>query len=89
MKSIKLMPIKLFDFRMNDGSRNFADLPENVFFDKLRECVSTFSGAKEIGFVMDWITEVWLYFEFRWEIFSINNQFGDYWFFCQKPGLSG
>ena len=79
------MSYKLFDFRMNDGSRNFADLPETVFFDKLREIAEQFEGAKETGFVTDWITEVWLDFEFREQRFSINNQQGDYWFFVENP----
>jgi hypothetical protein len=79
------MPINLFDFRMNDGSRHFADLPETVFFDDLRQYAARLPGAKETGFVTDWVTEVWLDFEFRGQNFSINNQFGDYWFFVENP----
>jgi hypothetical protein len=79
------MPIKLFNFRMHNGSRHFADLPETVFFDELREWAVRLSGAKEIGFLTDWVTEVWLDFEFRGQNFSINNQFGDYWFFVENP----
>lgn len=73
---------------MNDGSRNFADLPETVFFDKLREIASNLVGAKETAFVTDWITEVWLNFEYRGHKFSINNQNGDYWFFVENPNCS-
>lgn len=79
------MPDKLFDFRMHDGSRNFADLPEVIFFDKLREIAKLLEGAAETAFVTDWVTEVWLDFDFRGYKFSINNQNGDYWFFVENP----
>lgn len=84
-KSSKRMAYKLFDSRMHDGSRNFADLPEVVFFDKLREIAKQLEGATETSFVTDWITEVWLDFDFRGYKFSINNQNGEYWFFVEKP----
>ena len=60
-----MLPRKIFDHRMNDGSRNFADLPESVFFDKLREIVESFKGTQVTGFITDWVTEVWLDFDFR------------------------
>ena len=79
------MSYKLFDFRMNDGSRNFADFPELIFFDKLREVAGRLEGATETGFVTDWVTEVWLDFKFGGQRFSANNQNGDYWFFVENP----
>lgn len=83
------MPPKLFDFRMKDGSRNFADLPETVFFDELRKIVNKLAGAKETGFVTDWFSEVWLDFEYRGEKFAINSQMGDYWFIVENPDCPG
>lgn len=76
---------RLFDFRMKDGSRNFADLPETAFFDELRVHAATLSGAVETGFATDWVTEVWLDLEYRGHRFSINNQMGEYWFFVNEP----
>lgn len=76
---------KLFNITMHDGSRNFADLPESIFFDELRELVKNFEGARETGFVTDWVTEVWLDFEYRGHKFSVNNQPGGYWFFVDDP----
>jgi hypothetical protein len=70
---------------MNDGSRHFAELPETVFFDKLREIAKRLEGATETGFLTDWITEVWLDFELRGHQFSVNNQFGGYWFLVENP----
>lgn len=79
------MSHKLFDFRMRDGSRNFADFPETVFFDQLRDIVKQLEGATETGFATEWVTEVWLDFDFRVHQFSINNQHGNYWFFVENP----
>lgn len=69
---------------MIDGSRHFADFPETVSFSELREIVNQFEEAKEISFVTDNITEVWLDFEYQGHKFSINNQNGDYWFFVEN-----
>ena len=79
------MPSDIFDIRMHDGSRHFADLPETCFFDKLREYAPTLAGVTETGFITDWVTEVWLDFDFCRHQFSINNQHGDYWFFVEDP----
>lgn len=79
------MPTKLFDSRMCDGSRNFVDFPETVFFDKLRDRAAKLEAAKITAFITDWVTEVWLDFEFRGQKFAINNQMGDYWFFVDDP----
>ena len=76
---------KLFDIRMNDGSHNFADLPESVFFDKLCEHAEAFKNAQVTEFITDWVTEVWLDFEYHGHKFSINNQHGEYWFFVDDP----
>lgn len=73
---------------MADGSRNFADLPETVSFDELRNHLAKFDGAKETEFLTDCVSEVWLDFEFRGENFYVNNQLGDYWFFVQNPNCS-
>ena len=75
---------KLLDIKMHDGSRNFTDLPETVFFEVLHEHTKKLDGAKVTRFVSDWITEVWLDFEFRGHKFSVNNQFGDYWFYVEN-----
>jgi hypothetical protein len=70
---------------MHDGSRNFCNLPEAVFFDELRRHASKLTTAKITGFLTDSVTEVWLDFNFRGQKFSINNQYGDYWFFVEDP----
>ena len=76
---------EIFDMRMNDGSRHFADVPEIVSFAAMRDHVRSLEGAEEIGFITDEVTEMWLDFHYREHRFSINNQHGDYWFFVDDP----
>jgi hypothetical protein len=78
----RILVIKdLFDMRMNDGSRHFADMPESVFFDAVADHAETLDGAEVTNFISDGVIEMWLDFSYRGHKFSINNQFGDYWFF--------
>lgn len=70
---------------MDDGSRHFANFPETVSFERLREIVKQFEGTHEISFITDNVTEVWLDFAYKGHKFSINNQNGDYWFFVEDP----
>lgn len=76
---------ELFDMRMNDGSRHFADMPETVYFDTVADHAETLAGAEVTNFISDGVVEMWLDFTFRGHKFSINNQFGDYWFFVDDP----
>lgn len=75
----------LLEIKMNDGSRHFADLPEVVFFDELADYVEELEGAEITEFLTNGVVEMWLEFEYRGHKFSVNNQFGDYWFFVQNP----
>jgi hypothetical protein len=82
------MPLNIYDHRMPDDSRNFAGLPETTFFDELREFASTLDSAEETGFLTDWVTKVWLDFDYRRHKFSISNQKADYWFFVEDPNCA-
>ena len=73
---------------MNDDSKNFAEFPETVFFDQLRDHAAKLRGAKITDFLTDWVTEVWLDFEFRKQNFSVNNQMGNYWFFVENANCA-
>jgi hypothetical protein len=70
---------------MHDGSRHFADLPESCSWGKLRKHIERLSGAKATDYVADNATEMWLDFSFRGHAFTVNNQFGDFWFFVRDP----
>ena len=73
---------------MNDGSRHFGDLPESLGWYQLRKHIEHLDGAQVTDFITDNITEVWIDFAYRGHQFSINNQFGEYWFFVENPQCS-
>ena len=75
----------LLEIKMNDGSRHFVDMPEVVFFDEFYDHTEKFEGAEITEFLTDGVVEMWLDFKFRGHKFTVNNQFGDYWFFVENP----
>ena len=75
----------LFENKLNDGSRHFVDMPEIVFFDEVADHVEELDGAEITEFITNGVVEIWLEFEYRGHIFTVTNQFGDYWFFVQNP----
>lgn len=77
--------MQLENTRMHDGSRLFATLPECEPWGTLSEHVVTLKGATITSFLTDNVTEVWIDFEFADHRFSINNQFGEYYFFVDDP----
>lgn len=79
------MKAKLLNSITNDQSRHFADLPESVDWEVLRERLEKFPGAAITDYVSDGVTEMWLDFSYKNQRFSVNNQFGEYWFFSQNP----
>jgi hypothetical protein len=70
---------------MNDGSRQFAALPESESWHRLRDHVSELAGAQVTDFITDEITEAWFDFTYREQRFTVNNQFGEYQFFVRDP----
>jgi hypothetical protein len=77
--------MRFFSWIANDGSRNFVDLPETVDWWQLRDHLKKLPGVTITGFVTDGITEAWIDFSYRGHKFSVNNQYGDYWFFVADP----
>jgi hypothetical protein len=51
----------------------------------LRDHAAKLKGALVTEFITDWVTEAWLDFEYCGQKFSVNNEFGDYWFFVEDP----
>ena len=76
---------QLLNIIMHDGSRNFGELPQTASWYKLRKHISRLNGAVVTDFVTDHITEAWIDFTFAGHSFTVNNQFGDYWFFVDNP----
>ena len=75
----------LFNFIMHDGSRHFGDLPQTALWYAVRDHVAHLPGAMLTGFVTDDVTEAWIDFTYHGYAFSINDQFGNYWFFVDEP----
>jgi hypothetical protein len=82
------MAAKLINITMNDGSRHFGDLPASIGWHQLRKHIGRLHGAQVTDFITDNITEVWIDFTYRGHQFSINNQFGQYWFFADDAQCS-
>ena len=66
---------------MHDGSRHFVSIPEVCSFDEFHRHIESLSCTEITGYTTDNISEMWLDFTFRGHSFSVNNQFGDFWFF--------
>lgn len=70
---------------MNDGSRHFGALPQTVLWYELRDHIKKLAGATVTGFITDDVTEAWIDFTYRGQQFSVNDQYGEYWFFVADP----
>ena len=79
------MNFELLNITMHDGSRQFASLPESRSWYALRDHLARLPGAAVTDFITVGVTEVWIDFTYRGYAFTINNQFGEYWFFVQQP----
>lgn len=82
------MAAELLNIIMKDGSRHFGDLPQSTDWHQLRDHLEHLDGAKITGFITDNITEAWIDLSFRGHRFSVNDQFGQYWFFVDDPKCS-
>jgi hypothetical protein len=76
---------RLLNFAMNDGSRHFASLPATASWYSVRDHAMTLPGATVTGFLCDEVTEAWIDFTYKGEAFTINDQFGEYWFCVTNP----
>lgn len=75
----------LLNIRAADGSRQFFAQPQTASWYEVRDFVRELPGAKLTGFLTDDVTEAWIDFTFAGHSFTINDQFGEYWFFVADP----
>ena len=54
-------------------------------WNKLRRHIKRLDGVTNVTLLTDNVTEAWIDFNFRGHGFSVNNPFGDYWFFVRDP----
>ncbi len=75
----------LIDDKMNDGSRNFILLPVGSTAPiRLIFRIFTLWGAYPTAYIPA-LGESWIDFRYKKNKFSINNQYGDFWFFVKNP----
>ena len=75
----------LIDDRMHDGSRNFALLPQSHSPLWLLFRILALPGAVPTAYLPSLTAGSWIDFRLKGYEFSINNQYGDFWFFVRDP----
>ncbi len=78
---------KLFDFRMADGSRHFADVPWLPPL-LLKQRLEANEGVRVTGF-LDGIDEAWIDFEYGGHSFTAHNPLNEYCLFVHDPFCPG
>jgi hypothetical protein len=78
--------MELLDVRAHDGSRKFAALPRRAPWLRLRQHLAALPGVALGEFLTDHMTEGWLDFTYGAHDFTVNDQFGEYWFFVADAG---
>lgn len=80
--------MELINIRTHDGSRHFLALQLPRDWYGVRDHVERLNSAMLTGFLCDDITEAWIDFEYQRHNFTINDQFGEYWFFVSDPSCA-
>jgi hypothetical protein len=76
----------IFDVRIRDGSRQFADVPERVLPSRMRMIIARLPGAEVVSFTASVAEiEAWIEFRFRGFDFAVNNQNNEFWLFVRQP----
>jgi hypothetical protein len=75
---------RLFDVRMANGSRHFADVPMRVPPSVLRQTLDADEDVRVTAF-LDGLIEAWIDFEYGGHSFSVHNPFDEYWLFVRDP----
>ena len=73
--------MELLNVQAKDGSRRFAALPQTASWRKLRRHLEALAGVRLTDFLTDSVSEGWLDFTYGGQRFTVNDQFGQYWFF--------
>jgi hypothetical protein len=76
--------VRLFDIRMADGSRHFAEIPMRIPPSMLRRRLDAAAGVRATQFLAAGL-EAWIDFDFHCDSFAMHNPCGDYWLFVENP----
>jgi hypothetical protein len=80
-----MLVVALLNVTMHDGTRQFGELPLRADWYQVRDHVLRLPGATLRDFVCDGVTEAWIDFVYEGHSFTVNDQFGAYWFFVDDP----
>jgi hypothetical protein len=80
--------MKFLNNIMHDGSRQFLALPQSKSWEGLFVWIKGYMGVTDSVLLSDGVTEAWIDFEYKGQTISVNNQFGEYWFFVKNPECS-
>ena len=61
---------------------------ETLTFEQLPLQIIKIDGVAITGILTDNVVEIWLDFDFHGASFSVNNQFGEFWFFAESEDCS-
>jgi len=73
-----------FNMTMNDDSRHFYAYPIIISWDDLLDHLEKLDDLEITGIVSDEVTETWVDFTYNTYEFSINDQYGNFWFFSEN-----
>lgn len=77
---------EIFDVRMKNGSRQFADIPEIVLPSRMWTIIARLPGTEMKSFLASvGEIEAWIEFRYRGFDFTVNNQNREYWLFVRQP----
>jgi hypothetical protein len=76
--------MNLIDLPTHNGGRQFAALPQTTDAVTLRNHLAQLRGVR-LGCFLHSVSESWIDFALGAHEFSINDQFGEYWFFVADP----
>lgn len=75
------MNVELQNVRAADGSRLFAEVRDTIGAEALVARIQAAPEADSVCLLTDGIVESWIDFRYRDRQFTVNTQFGDFWFF--------
>jgi hypothetical protein len=67
----------LLDIRANDGSRQFAELPETIRWSELHIALTSHPDLAVNSFLSDHVTQAIIDFTYRGYDFTVDTQFGE------------
>jgi hypothetical protein len=79
------MQVQLINLTMHDGSRHFVSLAESCPPLVIHEHLARLDGIQMAPLLFDGVSEAWIDFDYQGYHFTINNQYGEYWFFVSDP----